>query len=83
MFIGPGPDDKFLIPTLAALMGLLIISVTRFGEISPPWLKYKSLGHFSGVYLGIRENVVSTLGNWVRFWVNVQCCIWPNIEQII
>ena len=33
----------------------LISSVTRFGEISPCWPKFKSLGHFFRVYLGITK----------------------------
>ena len=51
------------------------ISVTRFGEISPHWVKvYYSLWQFFDSFYLIWQNVEPTLANLVHHWANFYCC---------
>ena len=45
-------------------------NVTRFGEISPLWLNFKSLGQIFRVYLVNYDPTVAML----HYWASVQCC---------
>ena len=50
------------------------LSVTRIGEISPFWPKFKLIcEHFEGLF-SIWQNFESTLSIFVCFWANVYCC---------
>ena len=53
-------------------------SVTRFGEISPLWNFLQSFGFF-GADLSFGNISSQTLCHWA----NVNCCKWPNIDNII
>ena len=56
-------------------------SVTRFGEISPFWPKFKLIWqNFEGLF-SIWHNFESTLANFVCFWAYVYCCEQPYSEK--
>ena len=59
-----------------------LTSVTRFGEISPFWPKFKLIWqHFEGLF-SIGHNIESSLAPFVSFWANVCCCEQPYNEKI-
>ena len=59
----------------------LSLSVTRFGEILPLWLKFTSLWQIcKGLFL-IWQNAEPILANLWHFWANFLYCKWPNIEN--
>ena len=56
-------------------MGRLIPpSVTRLGEILPPWKFFKSLWPFLKGLFSIWQNIQPTLASLLYFWGNLQCC---------
>ena len=58
-------------------------SVTRFGEISPLWQYFKSLGQFCTGLFRVKQNFEPTLANLLCSLANFGCSKRPNIEQLI
>ena len=53
-------------------------NVTRFGEISPLWLNFKSLGQiFLGLF-SIWQNFDHTVAKMFYYLACFHCCRWPN-----
>ena len=60
----------------------LIISVTRFGKISPLWQHLKSLEHLFQCLFCIGQIFETTFVIYSN-WENFHCRKWPKIEQRI
>ena len=60
-----------------------LTSVIRFGEISPLGQNFKRLWQMLKGPLIIWQHFEHTLPNSLCYWVNFQCCNWPNIEKLI
>ena len=74
--MGPRKNQSFYV--------LHVISVTRFGEISPLWQNFNSLWLLFEDLFCIGQNLeLIGLGIFVGYWANLHCCYWPNIEEII
>ena len=56
----------------------LAISMTRFGEISPIWYDFKSLGHLFGGLFSFWQNVDPTEAKMFCHWASIHCCRRPN-----
>ena len=57
------------------------ISATRFGEISPFWLKFLIVfDNFSKAIFSIRQHFDPNLAKKC-YWAKFHCCNWPNIEK--
>ena len=62
---------------------IVATSVTRFGEISPLWQKFKSFWPFLESLFRIWQKFLPTLDKFICYWANFHCCKQPNIELII
>ena len=53
-------------------------SVTRFGENSPLWHNFKSIGQNSQGLFSIWQNFDRTLAKMFYYLANFHYCRWPN-----
>ena len=58
-----------------------MVSVTRFGEISPLWQKLKCLWQFNEGLFSIWQKLLPTLANFVYNWAIFHGCKWTNNEN--
>jgi len=59
----------------------IVDSVTRFGKISPLQQKLRNLWQYFKGLFGIWQSCEPTLGQFVFFWANFNCCKCPNLEK--
>ena len=58
-------------------------SLTRFGEISPLRLSFKSIRESVRVYFLLGEILNLICQSFLCHWANFHWSKWPNVEQLI
>ena len=58
-----------------------MVSVTRFGEISPLWQHFINVCQIVEGLIGVWQMFEPTLAKLQCLWATFNCNTWPNIEK--